>query len=309
MDKSIRTRRQWNFYVVLFAGLQFLFTLYYNYDIAKGLKTYEKEMGDKWYPPFKFGCYALFVCGVVFHCISKPLYRGTSGLPMQFVGFAACLVDLAAVICFFVPLIKFYKNDAFTWVQLFIYIPNLVTIIGLTYTSRKSIQPAQLTIPGSWLISRRRDWGICGTIFSGCQIVMIFWEFVKSCYDTKKKVVERLFKESANSYLASLGLMTLGALGYHIVALNISKGMCPCHRKMVISGIVFVTIEIIGFIIYEYVCTKYEYKHIFFYHTVIFALGVILSGIGNFIISWKKFDQDFAENNNYQNVDSIKSNI
>lgn len=305
----MNTRRQWNFYVVLFAGLQFLFTLYYNYDIAKGLKTYEKVMGDKWYSPFKFGCYTLFMCGVIFHCISKPLYRGTSGLPMQFVGLLACLFDLAAIFCFFIPLFKFYRKDAFTWVQLFIYVPNLVTVIGLTYTSRKSVQPTQLTIPGGWLISRRRDWGIAGTIFSGCQIVMIFWEFVKSCYSLGNQKTNRLFKEYSNSYIASLGLMTLGALGYHIVALNISKGRCPCHRKMVISGIIFVLIEIIGFIIYEYDCTKCEYKHIFFYHTVIFALGIIVSGIGNFIVSWKMFDQDYAELNNYQNVDSIKSNL
>ncbi|KAH0793677.1 hypothetical protein GPJ56_002398 [Histomonas meleagridis] len=305
---EMKWRSKINYYVLLFSALQFLFTLYYNYDISKGLKVWETTLGSKYYPAFKFGSYTLFACGLIFHCISKPVYRGTSGFPLQYIGFVFCLLDLAAFLCFFIPLFHHDKKDVFGWIQFFIYLANLISCTGLTIVSRKSIQPAQISIAGSWVLSRRRDWGICGTILGGLQVVMIFWETVFSLYAPEDKKALAVFKDKINEYRASMILLTIGALGYHIVSLKISKGQCPCHNKMRISGFVFLAFEIVGLILYEHVCTIRPYKHIFFYHVIIMGLGIVISGLGNDYISRRPFKEDY-EALSYQNVDSINSKI
>lgn len=294
-------RRQWNFYLVLFSGLQMLCTLYYAFDIAKGLKTYEKFY-DTMYSRFKFGFVSLFFCSIIYHCISKPLYRGTSGVPMQYFAALTNLAQVIGLICFAYPIFKKEPSNVWHFVQTGVYIITLVLGVGLNYVSWHTVPITTVTIDNSWLISRRRDWGLSGHFFAAFQIIMIFWETIKTIKDPTKP--KKVFGDFFTAYELGLLLMMVAAIVYHSIALPIAKGKCPCHPHLKITGLVSICAELVGLVMYWRACTQKDQARMFFTHVIIFALGMIVSGFGVAFMSWNTIDEEVKVFRNAQALNS-----
>lgn len=295
-------RRQANYYLLLFSGLQMICALYYDWDLSYGSKEYEPKVGKNLFPAFKYGALSLFLNGLLYHCISKPLYRGTSGIPLNYVCLLININQICALVCFFYPLLKYDAKNGYTIFELFVYIPTAVCGVMLNvYGWQKKPLPA-VTLTGSWILSRRRDWGLVGVYLAACQLVLIFWNSMKCFYDNER--TKKNFEDDFNVYAASLFLMVIGSLGYHVLALKVSKGSFPCHDILKYVTFSFTIVELIGLIMYVYACTKHNQARIFYYHSLFFSLGMIVSAIGNTFISWKKFDEDvnLFESGNYYKI-------
>lgn len=295
-------RRESNYYLLLFSGLQMLCILYYDYDLSYGSTTWQANVGEKLYPIFKYGALSLFLNGLIYHCISKPLYRGTSGIPLNYICVLLNINQICSVLCFFYPLMKYNPENGYTIFQFFIYVPTTIFGILLNIYGWSSKPYPAITLTGSWILSRRRDWGLVGVFLAAAQLVLIFWTSMKCFYDPDS--AKRRYGDYYNVYTASLFIMVVGALGYHVLALKVSKGKCNCHDTLKYITLSFALLELIGFIMYCYSCTEANQTKIFYYHALFFSVGMIVSALGNTYISWKKFDDDITifESGNYIKV-------
>ena len=293
MDNSFQKRRSLNGWLFMFSGFQMLMALYYDWDIAWGSDEFQKLIGDKFYPTFKYGCYSLFLSGLLYHCMSKPLYRGSSGFPFQYVAILLNFNQLCSIICFFFPILIANPKNGFVYFQMLVYIPTLVVGSLMNYYGWNKVQVKSITLTGSFLLSRRRDWGIAGTLLSACQMVLLFWSCVK-CF-----IQPDWYKESYGDYFRvysiALLFMIIGALGYHVLGLKVSKGGFPCHRRLNLVSLTFASIELVGLILYILSCTLSNMNNIFYYHGLFFGAGMVVSAFGNSYISRLKLDEDIQE--------------
>lgn len=295
-------RKESNYYLLLFSGLQMLCSLYYDWDLCYGSTAYKLKVGEKLFGAWKYGALSLFLNGLIYHCISKPLYRGTSGIPLNYICVLLNINQFCALICFFYPIFKYDPKNGYTIFQLFVYIPTFVSgvLLNIYGWSRKEIP--SITLTGSWVLSRRRDWGLVGVYLAACQLVLIFWNSMKCFYDAGS--TKTRYGNQFNVYAASLFLMVVGSLGYHVLALKVSKGKFPCHDILKYITLGFAIIEFVGLIMYCYSCTKANQTRIFYYHSLFFSAGMVVAAFGNAFISWKKFDEDvnLFESGNYYKI-------
>lgn len=295
-------RRESNYYLLLFSGIQMICSLYYDWDLSYGSTEYKLKVGEKLFPAFKYGAFSMFLNGLIYHCISKPLYRGTSGIPLNYICILLNINQICALVCFFYPLLKYDPKNGYTIFQLFIYVPTAICGVLLNiYGWSKKPLPA-ITLTGSWVLSRRRDWGLVGVFLAACQLVLIFWNSMKCFYDAD--TVKKRYGDSFNVYAASMFLMVIGSLGYHVLALKVSKGSFSCHNPLKYITLAFAIIELVGLIMYIYACIEANQARIFYYHSLFFSGGMVVSAFGNVFISWKKFDEDvnLFESGNYYKI-------
>lgn len=293
MEVNLAKRRNLNSYLFLFSGLQILCALFYDYDIASGKKVWQDKIGSKNYPFFKYGALALCLNGLLYHCLSKPLYRGTSGFPVHYFAIPLNVNQFFAILCFFWPLLSNSQKKGFPIFQLLIHPITFILGTSLTIYGWKQINPQKLTISGSFLLSRRRDWGIAGTLFSAAEVVLIFWSAMKCIYDNEKYKVK--YGNGQVVYSIAVFLQMIGALGYHVLGLKVSKGTFPCHNLLIKICFGFITTELIGTLLYVPICSIHNQTRIFYYHSLIFSTGMIVSGFGNLYISRKKFNLELEE--------------
>lgn len=297
-------RRKLNSYLFLASGVQILCSLSYGYDLAGGwaFPSWEDRVGKKLYPAFEYGVLALCLNGLLYHCLSKPLYRGTSGLPLQYVSILVNLNQLVASVCFFISIMNYQPRNGYVIFQFLVYPTTFILGSLLTYYAWNQITPQKLTISGSWLLSRRRDWGIAGTLFSAAEVAMVFWDAIRSFYDQYR--IKSMFGDLYKLAGSAMFLQVTAALGYHVLGLKVSKGVMPCHQHLVWASLAFIFIEIVGTGIYIACCSIKKQINIFYYHSFFFSIGTIVSGLGNIYISRKKFyeELDELEKGNYADI-------
>ena len=78
-------KRQSNYFLLLFSGLQMICSLHYDWDLASGRSNYNTKVGEKLFPTFKYGALSLFLNGFIYHCISEPLNSGNNGIPFNYI--------------------------------------------------------------------------------------------------------------------------------------------------------------------------------------------------------------------------------
>lgn len=305
-------RKQLCYFLLLFSGLQMICILYYDWDVASGRSIYITKLGSKLYPVFKYGSLSLFLNGFLYHCISEPINDGHSGIPFEYIIIVINVNQLISVICFFYPLMKLNAKNGYVLFEIFIYIPTLIFGILLNIFGWEKKKPKFITIKGSCILSRRRDWGLVGVYMAASQIILIFWSSMKCFYDSE--LIKQRYGNYFTIYASSLFLMVIGSLGYHVLALKVSYGNCECHHPLKVITLFFAIIEFIGLIIYIVACSKANQTRIFYYHSLLFSIGLFVSAIGNTYLSWKKFDDDIylienllSENNN--NSNEINKNL
>lgn len=289
---SDEIRHQSCYFLLLFSGLQMICSLYYDWDLSSGRSPYQSKLSEKLFPTFKYGALSLFLNGLLYHCISEPLYNGNSGFPLNYVCILININQICSVVCFFYPLFKYNPKDGYTIFELLVYIPTLIFGILLNIYGWEKKKPNSITIPGSWVLSRRRDWGLAGVFLAASQLILIFWSSMKCFYDAEK--IKSRYGSYFIPYASSLFMMVIGSLGYHVLALKISEGNLSCHDILKYIVLLFATIELIGLIIYVYACTCAKQTRIFYYHSLFFSLGMVISAFGNVYISWKKFEDDVS---------------
>lgn len=307
MENQTRIRRQLYYYLILFSGLQIITTMYYNFDALKRNRIWKIRLGDKNYKFFQFGLYTLFVNAFLYHSLSKPLYRGTSGFKIQYAFVLMNLLQFAAIICFFSTLFQYSHEQIFAVIQLFIYIPVFGIGTAINYFAWKQLKPKKLTYEGSWLLSRRRDWGIAGTFFSASQMLMLCWEISMNIYETVE--FKDWFQKHFGLYVASQGVMFLGALGYHVLGLKVSKGACSssCHRSLNHICLLFIIIEFIGMLMYVIASIIQDQVWLNYDHVLVFALGTVVSGLGNSYVSRRTMTEDLESHEKEMTYDELVS--
>lgn len=266
-----------------------LFSLYYDYQLPRG-GTWKTLIGESLFPTFKYGAYALFLNGLIYHCIALPIMEGNSGFPFQYILILVNLNQFCSMICFFYPLFNCHPNLGMPIFQLFIYIPTFIFGIILNlYGWSKKVLP-NLTVTGSWVLSRRRDWGLAGLFLSASQLVLIMY-YLKDIFSNNQRFKSQ-YGDLFNVFAASVVFMAIGALGYHIFCTKISGGYCGCHKQLVITCLVHAILELLGLIMYAYVNTVKDQASILYYHFFFFSCGMVIAAFGNIYISWQPFDSD-----------------
>lgn len=289
---SDEIRHQSCYYLLLFSGLQMICSLYYDWDLSYGRSPYQTKLNENLFSIFKYGALSLFLNGLLYHCISEPLNNGNSGIPFNYICILININQICTIVCFFYPLFKYDPKNGYTIFELFIYIPTAIFGILLNIFGWEKKKPNSITITGSWVLSRRRDWGLAGVFLAACQLVLIFWGSMKCFYDADK--IKSRYGSYFALYAASMFLMVIGALGYHVLALKVSEGSFSCHDILKYITLSFAIIELVGLILYIYACSSANQTRIFYYHSLFFSLGMVISAFGNVFISWKKFDDDVS---------------
>lgn len=293
MDGNTKIRRNISSYLVLFSGIQILAIMYYIFDVAKRRNIWKKRLGNKNFYIFRVGVYLIFFNGFFYHCLSKPLYRGTSGFSVQYYAIAMNSIQLMGIVCFFTGIMHYAPEHVYSIIQFFIYIPTFLLGMALNYFGWEPKKPQRLTTEGSWVASRRRDWGMTSTISSASLLVMLAWEVSKCIYD--KIRYKKLMGELLGLYYSSFTLMSIGGVGIHVLVMKVSKGVIPCHQKLNIICIVFDIIETVGLALYTYVCNVKDLVYIAFYHVFFFSLATVISTFGNSYISRKNIKAAIEE--------------
>lgn len=297
-------------YLFLASGSQLLLSLYYDFDISKGkMEHFEKLFGTGYSLTFfKYSVLSLFLNGLLYHCLSKPLKRGNSGFSIQYVFVLININQLLSILCFLISNVISNQFTFFVFFQLIVY--SLCFLFGsfLNYYcfADHHNDPFNHIINANtqfksplYMIhmSKRRDWGIASTLFSAIQVVLLFWSFIRYTFLDRNTGIKK-YGEYLNLFSLSTFLIVIGSLGIHIFALKVSKG-CHCNCINVNSlYIYFIVSELIGLILYIYMSVMAKRVKIFYYHVLIVGLGILISSYGNYEISKKKYLDIIA---NYEN--------
>ena len=86
-----------------------------------------------------------------------------------------------------------------------------------------------------------------------------------------------------NYFVASLSLflMLIGSLGYYVLGSKISSSNFSCHDLLIYIVLLFTFIELIGLVTYIIACTIAKQTRIFYYYSLFFLLGMVISAFGN----------------------------
>ena len=312
MKINMALRARLNSYLSLSSGVQMMCAFYYAYQITGGMPVWQIRLLNN-YNIWLYGIYSMFINGCVYHCLSKPLYHGTTGIKFQYFAVLLNANQLAAAICFFKAMFTYSPKNAFVIFQVFPYFITLGLGIALNVASWNSVKPKSYSMKGSFLYTRRRDWGIASTIVSAFQLLLgfsvAFMDLMKKDSTTGEISAKPTYGSYFNCYIGGLMIMWIAALGCHVLAFKVSKGLCPCHRILNYITIGFNVFEVIGLILYILATHKAQATripipglgitlvtdskvNILYMHLLLFGVCQVVAVFGNSYISWRPFKED-----------------
>ena len=297
-------KRLLNSYLFLTSGIQMLLSVSYCFVISQGKDEQWKEIYGSKYPIYKYSTQSFFVNALLYHCLSKPFYKGVCGF--RYIDYVFLLMNANQVFSILFFLIANFTAGTVTFYVVFQILEYTITCIfasilnydcfRATWRIHQNVQKNDNNSISMNLYIRRRDWGIASTLLSAAQVILLYPNFVRYAFLDRDTGVKK-YGDYLALYVIGLLFLVSGALGIHVLSFKVSKGFCGCHQRLNRIYLSFITIEIIGMMIYIYSSLCAQRTFIFYYHAFVFGMGTIISSLGNSMISKLKLSDDIAQYN------------